>query len=111
MLRSANFTGYRLHKPIYDEVNSIVVKPDISFVGRRIATFVNGCYWHRCPRCQPQIPKNNQQFGTDKFEDNIARDRFVKQKLRLMGWKSITIWECELSDSPSFLKELSMMWN
>ena len=50
-------------------------RPDIAFPGRKIAIFINGCYWHRCPKCDLPLPKSNVQFWKDKFDNNIARDK------------------------------------
>ena len=50
-------------------------RPDIAFPGRKIAIFINGCYWHRCPKCELPLPKSNVQFWKDKFDNNIARDK------------------------------------
>jgi DNA mismatch endonuclease (patch repair protein) len=49
------------------------VRPDITFVGRKLAIFVHGCYWHRCPKCNYPLPKNNTEFWQAKFDRNTAR--------------------------------------
>ena len=54
-LRAAGLTGYRLEWKVPG-------KPDIAFPGRKIAIFVNGCFWHRCPKCNPSQPKRNVEF-------------------------------------------------
>jgi len=59
---------------------------------------VHGCFWHRCPHCAPPIPKANRDYWLAKFEDNVARDRFKEQQLRLAGWNVVTIRECRISD-------------
>lgn len=84
--------GYRLHR------KDLPGKPDIAFVSKRLAIFVNGCFWHRCPHCQYKLPKTNRDFWKNKFENNIARDLRAFDRLKEMNWKSITIWECELKD-------------
>ncbi len=55
-LRAAGLTGYRLEWKVPG-------KPDIAFPGRKIAIFVNGCFWHRCPKCNPSQPKRTLSFG------------------------------------------------
>ena len=72
--------------------------PDIAFPGKKIAIFVNGCYWHRCPLCDLPLPKTNIKFWKNKFENNIDRDERKTKELCDIGWKVITIWECEIED-------------
>lgn len=88
-LRAAGLTGYRLEWKVPG-------KPDIAFPGRKIAIFVNGCFWHRCPKCNPSQPKRNVEFWEAKFRRNVERDRAAVTALTQMGWTPITIWECEL---------------
>ena len=93
--------GYRLHfkvrlaSPPYS-VRDRSVRPDISFVGRRIAIFVHGCYWHRCSKCNYPLPKHNTKFWQAKFARNIERDTQKKADLKRSGWKVFIVWECEL---------------
>jgi DNA mismatch endonuclease (patch repair protein) len=84
--------GYRLHW------KKAPGKPDIAFPGRRIAIFVNGCFWHRCPNCEPQMPKSNVEFWKNKFEKNVERDKKKLEQLAENGWQTITIWECQIKD-------------
>lgn len=89
-LYNAGIKGYRLHwKKAYG-------KPDIAFVGKKIAIFINGCYWHRCPYCNLSLPKTNIEFWTDKFNKNIIRDKKKKQELEEDGWKVLVFWECQI---------------
>ena len=88
-LRAAGLTGYRLQWKVPG-------KPDIAFPGRKIAIFVNGCFWHRCPNCHPSTPKRNVEFWEAKFRRNVERDHAAIAELEEMGWNPITIWECEL---------------
>ena len=74
-------------------------KPDISFPGKKIAIFVNGCYWHRCPLCDLPLPKTNVNFWKKKFENNIDRDKRKRRELCDIGWQVITIWECKIEDN------------
>lgn len=73
-------------------------RPDICFPGRRLAIFVHGCFWHRCPRCALGLPKSNTEFWRRKFELNIARDKVKVSLLKRRSWKVMTIWECELKN-------------
>lgn len=92
LLREAGYPGYRLHW------KKAPGRPDIAYPGRRVAVFVNGCFWHRCPRCQPSEPKSNAEFWRKKFELNQARDARRTRELEGAGWTVVTIWECELRD-------------
>jgi len=67
-LRTIGLPGYRLHW------KNAPGRPDIVFPGRKIAIFVNGCYWHRCPHCNLPLPKSNTDFWMEKFEKNKERD-------------------------------------
>lgn len=82
--------GYRLHW------KKVPGRPDIAFPGKKIAIFVNGCYWHRCPLCNPSCPKSNVEFWENKFTRNVERDRLKNQALEEIGWTVLTIWECEI---------------
>lgn len=82
--------GYRIHW------HKAPGKPDICYPSRKLAIFVHGCYWHRCPYCQPALPKTNSLFWQDKFSKNIYRDAKYKQQYREAGWQRIIIWECQL---------------
>lgn len=88
-LRDAGYPGYRLEWKVPG-------KPDISYPGRKIAIFVNGCFWHRCPLCKPNVPKHNHEFWVSKFKDNVERDQRNYRALEEMGWTVVVIWECEI---------------
>ena len=70
--------------------------PDIVLTRNRTAVFVHGCFWHRHPRCPcAYTPKSNCAFWLRKFAQNQRRDRAVRCRLRRMGWRVVTVWECE----------------
>ena len=92
LLRKIGFPGYRLYR------KDLPGKPDIAYPGRKIAIFVNGCFWHRCPRCNPSFPKTNVEFWKRKFDRNVERDRENMEALKEMGWIPVTVWECELKN-------------
>jgi DNA mismatch endonuclease (patch repair protein) len=71
------------------------VRPDFVFLKSRTAIFVDGCFWHGCPRHGTQ-PKGNRSFWKKKFARNQARDRLVNQTLRRAGWRVLRIWEHDL---------------
>jgi len=82
--------GYRLYW------NKVPGRPDIAFPGKKIAIFVNGCFWHRCPHCNPPFPKSHSGFWENKFERNIERDIRKVELLTNNNWKVIVIWECKI---------------
>jgi DNA mismatch endonuclease (patch repair protein) len=84
--------GYRIHW------KKAPGKPDIAFPGRKVAVFVNGCFWHRCPHCNPSFPKSNVDFWKNKFESNIERDKKKERELNDKGWDVLTIWECQIKN-------------
>lgn len=89
-LRKIGLSGYRLH---WKKASG---RPDIAYPGRKIAIFVNGCFWHRCPHCNLPIPKSNTEFWLKKFERNKERDAMKIHNLEEDGWKVIVLWECEI---------------
>lgn len=100
MLREMGLPGYRLNW------KKAPGRPDIAYPGRRIAIFVNGCFWHRCPYCKLSTPKTHSDFWQQKFDKNVERDRKKVQELEAMGWRTITIWECQLKKEPEKVREL-----
>ena len=106
LLRTAGFPGYRLHWRIDGEEGRYICRPDISFPGRKLAIFVHGCFWHRCPKCDLGLPKTNVGYWSQKFEKNVERDRKKEMSLQEIGWRVHTIWECELDSGASQLVEI-----
>lgn len=71
--------------------------PDIAFIGMKKAIFVNGCFWHSHDKCSiAHIP--NSAYWRKKLATNRARDAKAIKSLDSIGWKAITLWECELQD-------------
>lgn len=77
---------YRLHKA------SLPGRPDIVFVSARVAVFVDGCFWHWCPR-HCTIPRHNRDWWLEKLSGNRRRDRLKDKALAEMGWLAIHVWE------------------
>ena len=88
-LRETGWPGYRVNWKVPG-------RPDIAYPGRKVAIFVNGCFWHRCPICNLPSPKSNVEFWKTKFEKNVERDRRKSIELNEMGWTVITVWECQI---------------
>lgn len=89
-LREAGHPGYRLNW------KKAPGKPDICYPGRKIAIFVNGCFWHRCPKCNLPLPKHNAEYWIPKLERNVQRDQENYKKLKSAGWNVVILWECEI---------------
>ena len=72
-------------------------KSDIVLPKYRTVIFINGCFWHRHTGCKyATTPKTRTEFWLEKFERNVRNDELHRQQLEDMGWKVITIWECQL---------------
>ena len=93
-LREAGYPGYRLNW------KKAPGKPDICYPGRKIAVFINGCFWHRCPKCNLPMPKHNAEYWQPKLERNVERDAKNITELKSEGWNVIIIWTCELKKDP-----------
>ncbi len=74
---------------------SLTVRPDFVFLKSRTAIFVDGCFWHGCPKHATK-PANNRAFWKKKLAGNKKRDALVTRTLRRAGWRVVRIWEHEL---------------
>lgn len=79
--------------------------PDVSVYKLKVALFLDGCFWHGCPK-HSRIPKSNVEFWERKISGNKRRDRRVRKALRAMGWKVWVIWEHELKDHARLVRNL-----
>jgi DNA mismatch endonuclease (patch repair protein) len=75
-------------------------RPDLAFPAPHLAVFVNGCFWHRCPHCRPNLPRSHQEFWRAKLGANELRDARKTRSLRRMGWSVMTLWECRIRADP-----------
>jgi len=73
-------------------------KPDIVFTKNKIAIFVDGCFWHRCPKCFTK-PTTNRKFWKDKIKGNVKRDKKVNQLLTESGYTILRFWEHEIKSN------------
>lgn len=90
--RVAHALGYRFRLYRRDLPGS----PDLVFSRFRAVVFVHGCFWHHHGRCRAgRIPLSNEDFWRRKLVRNVNRDRRNKAALRRLGWRVLTIWECQ----------------
>ena len=89
LFRKASITGWRRHLKLPGT-------PDFAFPQKRLAIFVDGCFWHGCPK-HATSPKTNRSFWRRKLANNVARDCRVDLELRSRGWRTLRIWEHELA--------------
>jgi DNA mismatch endonuclease (patch repair protein) len=99
LLWSAKLRGYRKHW-------RVVGKPDFAWPAKKIAVFVDGCFWHGCS-CK-YLPRTNPEFWRKKIETNKKRDRRVVRELRREGWKVLRIKECAVH-RPSTLARIAKL--
>jgi DNA mismatch endonuclease (patch repair protein) len=88
LFRRHHITGWQRHQPVFG-------KPDFVFPRIRVAVFVDGCFWHNCPK-HSNIPANNRAFWVKKLTGNAVRDKIVSRTLRREDWRVLRIWEHEL---------------
>jgi DNA mismatch endonuclease (patch repair protein) len=98
-LRSAlHARGLRFRKDLLLRLDDGVrVKPDIVFTARKIAVFVDGCFWHVCPE-HGRYPATNDWYWAPKLRRNMERDQTVNAALRRAGWHVLRAWEHEPID-------------
>lgn len=80
--------------------NRLVGRPDIVFPSKRLAIFVDGCFWHGCPvHCR--VPETNRLFWEEKLSRNMNRDNEVNRMLKQENWRVLRFWEHEIKKSLS----------
>lgn len=86
-----------LRKRLYK--NNLPGNPDFIYPKKKLAVFVHGCFWHRCPECKLPMPKSNRIYWKNKLDKNIRRDSRVRIDLRKIGWSSLVVWEHEVKNN------------
>ncbi len=87
--------GYRYRKDYrLDLAPGSRVRPDIAFTARRVAVFVDGCFWHACPQHGTR-PASNTWYWGPKLQRNVERDRAADAALAAAGWQVVRVWEHE----------------
>lgn len=92
VFRFHGVTGWGRNQPVLG-------KPDFIFRRERVAVFVDGCFWHACPK-HSNMPANNRAFWRKKLTANKVRDLVVNKTLRQAGWRVVRVWEHELTKDP-----------
>lgn len=101
ILRQHGLSGWRRH-------HSVPGTPDFCWPKLKVALFVDGCFWHGCPRCR-RAPKSNQAFWDAKVTENKRRDRRASRKLRKLGWSVIRVWECQIGKEATISRIAKML--
>lgn len=92
---------FRLHR------KDLPGRPDIVLPKYHAVILVHGCYWHRHKGCRfAYTPKSRREFWEKKFADNVARDRRNVRALRKLGWRCLTVWECEIKNEEKLRSRL-----
>ena len=92
LLWSHGIRGYRIHY-------NLPGKPDIVFTKKKIAIFIDGCFWHKCPICF-QEPETRKEFWMKKIQSNVERDDKVNLQLKSDGWTVMRFWEHDVRKNP-----------
>jgi DNA mismatch endonuclease (patch repair protein) len=91
LLRASGIRGWRRDQKLFG-------KPDFVFRRERVVVFVDGCFWHGCPKPKhAPLPKNRSDWWEAKLGRNKERDQLVTRTLRNAAWRVIRVWECDLS--------------
>jgi DNA mismatch endonuclease (patch repair protein) len=100
LLWSHGVKGYRIHY-------NLPGKPDIVLTKKKIAIFVDGCFWHKCPFCF-QEPETRKEFWMKKIQSNVDRDKRVNKQLKDDGWTILRFWEHDVRKNPdAIVKKVS----
>ncbi len=89
--------GYRTHYKLPG-------KPDIVFLSKKVAIFIDGCFWHKCPKCFIE-PETRKGFWLNKISGNVKRDKEVKKLLKKDKWKVLRFWEHEVKKDANKVTE------
>lgn len=81
---------YRIH-------SKLLGKPDLIFKRLKVIIFIDGCFWHKCPK-HFQYPETNKPFWKKKISDNMFRDRVNNKRLISEGWKVLRFWEHDIKE-------------
>jgi DNA mismatch endonuclease, patch repair protein len=101
--RIAHSLGYRFRL----HTRALPGTPDLVFPRLRSIIFVHGCFWHRHLNCRRTTdPKTRVSYWQTKFRENVERDRRKRRELKALGWRVLTIWECQTLDTSKLERRL-----
>jgi len=106
-LRSSLFRRglrYRVNYPIRATEGVRAIRADIVFTSVKLAVFVDGCFWHRCP-AHGTRPRRNSHYWDAKLQRNVERDRHYDGILSEAGWTVLRFWEHEDPDKAAAIVE------
>jgi DNA mismatch endonuclease (patch repair protein) len=103
-LMRRGISGWKLH------VRSIPGVPDFFFPESNLVVFIDGCFWHGCPKCRRPLPQTNQTYWANKLKSNMTRARRISRDLRSEGFTVVRIWEHELRSQRSLEKLLRRLF-
>lgn len=93
-LKENHITGWRRHS------RRITGRPDYAFPSHKVAVFLDGCFWHKCPICF-KLPKSQVDFWVNKIDKNVERDLRIRDGLTNKGWTVFQVWEHQLKNEPA----------
>lgn len=103
--RALHSAGYRFTA----NVRGLPGRPDLVFSKKRIVVFVNGCFWH-CHACRwgQVAPSTNAEFWKSKRSATVTRDKLNVVALETLGWRVLSVWECELRHDPDIARRVGV---
>ena len=82
-------------------------KPDVIIHSKKLAIFVNGCFWHSHPGCKrSSLPKTNTEFWKNKINKNVEKQKQSITALKKLGWSVLVLWQCKINNNKALLKTL-----
>ena len=90
--------GFRYRTNMWLKFGKVRFRPDIIFISKKVAIFVDGCFWHKCPKCYKE-PKSNRDYWLNKIETNTQRDKRQNILLENEGWEVLRFWEHDINDN------------
>ena len=91
---------FRLHR------KDLPGSPDIVLPRYEVAIFVHGCFWHQHSRCRlARRPTSNRRYWNRKLDENIDRDKRKVSELRVLGWRALVIWQCQIEKRPDYVRQ------
>lgn len=101
IMKVHSITGWRRHYHVYGN-------PDFVFPNKHIAIFIDGCFWHGCPK-HCRMPASRIQYWENKIFGNAKRDRHVTRELKKRGWTVVRFWEHDLAGGPVLGRKLTRL--